>query len=75
MVYPFSLHNLAELICLVLQTVVLFYRIVAGLRRFAIGLIYLTVYTVLQPKVKENFLITEEYRVGLNNAFNCMASV
>lgn len=36
-------------------------RMIAGLKRFSLGLIYLTVYTVLQPKVKDNFLITDEY--------------
>jgi len=36
-------------------------RVIAGLRRFILGLIYLTAYSVLQPKVKENYLITEEY--------------
>ncbi|XP_020602606.1 lysophospholipid acyltransferase 5-like [Orbicella faveolata] len=36
-------------------------RVLAGVRRFTLGLIYLALYTVLQPKFKESFLITEEY--------------
>lgn len=38
-----------------------FTRITAGLRRFSLGLIYLTMYSVLQPKVKESYLVTDEY--------------
>ena len=41
-------------------------RIVAGVRRFLLGLIYLTMYTVLQPKVKDSFLITDEYDVSFS---------
>ena len=40
-------------------------RITAGLRRFSLGLIYLTMYSVLQPKVKESYLVTDEYDVGI----------
>lgn len=36
-------------------------RVIAGLRRFILGLIYLVVYAVLHPKVKASFLITDEY--------------
>ncbi|XP_078373059.1 lysophospholipid acyltransferase 5-like isoform X2 [Oculina patagonica] len=36
-------------------------RVLAGVKRFTLGLIYLAMYTVLQPKVKDNFLITDEY--------------
>lgn len=36
-------------------------RVLAGVKRFTLGLIYLALYTVLQPKFKESFLITEEY--------------
>ncbi|XP_015756222.1 PREDICTED: lysophospholipid acyltransferase 5-like [Acropora digitifera] len=36
-------------------------RVVAGLRRFTLGLFYLVMYSVLQTKTKANFLITDEY--------------
>lgn len=42
-----------------------FCRITAGLRRFSLGLIYLIMYSVLQPKVKESYLVTDEYDVGI----------
>ena len=58
------LHYFDEYPCFYLQTDVLFCRVIAGLRRFILGLIYLTAYSVLQPKVKENYLITEEYDVS-----------
>ena len=41
-------------------------RIVAGVRRFILGLIYLAMHTMLQPKVKDGFLITDEYDVSFS---------
>lgn len=43
-----------------------FCRVLAGVKRFTLGLIYLAMYTVLQPKVKDSFLITNEYDVSFS---------
>ena len=47
-----------------------FIRVLAGVKRFTLGLIYLALYTVLQPKFKESFLITEEYDVSFKTSYD-----
>ena len=42
----------------------IFCRVLAGIKRFTLGIIYLAMFTVLQPKVKESFLVTDEYDVS-----------
>ena len=46
------------------------FRVLAGVKRFTLGLIYLAVYTLLQPKFKESFLITEEYDVSSKTSYD-----
>ena len=57
------------------DTSLCFIRVLAGVKRFTLGLIYLALYTLLQPKFKESFLITEEYDVSSKTSYDHFLSI